>query len=362
MNERTKKRLLSFLQFALPAAIIGYLVWRIEPDQWEQLREQPKDFGLLGAALVVALGAIALSFARWCVLVRSQGISLSMIEAFRLGAIGFLLSFVSVGSVGGDVFKAIFLARGRPGKRVAAVASVLVDRGCGLFGLLILVAVGVSLGPQQPPDDGGIGLAQIKYIAIGLVLLGSLVLGILILGGRTVDRLITAASNWPVIGGPISTVGPPLRVFHSHPFAFGFAILMSIGVQALLVLSMFLIAIGLYEDTPTLTEHFVIVPIGMLASALPITPAGIGVLEAAMEKLYQVVPAASTKASGTLVALVFEIVKVIMAIFGTVFYWTAPDEIRQSIAQAAEENAEAAEENAEAAEETMADDGDSVAG
>ena len=34
-----------------------------------------------------------------------------------------------------------------------------------------------------------------------------------------------------------------------------------------------------------------IVPIGMLTSALPITPAGIGVLEATIESLYHVVPA-----------------------------------------------------------------------
>jgi uncharacterized membrane protein YbhN (UPF0104 family) len=75
----------------------------------------------------------------------------------------------------------------------------------------------------------------------------------------------------------------------------------------------------------------VIVPIGMLASALPITPAGVGVLEATIETLYHLVPARVTDASGTLVALVFELVKFVLAIMGTVFYWTAGKEVQASL-------------------------------
>ena len=56
---------------------------------------------------------------------------------------------------------------------------------------------------------------------------------------------------------------------------------MSVGVHGLLTLSVYLIARSLYPSVPTLAEHFIIVPIGMLASALPLTPAGIGVFEAA---------------------------------------------------------------------------------
>ncbi|MEL7263559.1 MAG: hypothetical protein AAFP69_01945, partial [Planctomycetota bacterium] len=46
---------------------------------------------------------------------------------FRLGAIGFLFSFVSPGSVGGDLFKAVFLARRARGKTTECFASVFAD-------------------------------------------------------------------------------------------------------------------------------------------------------------------------------------------------------------------------------------------
>ena len=42
-------------------------------------------------------------------------------------------------------------------------------------------------------------------------------------------------------------------------------------------------------------------------------------------------------ASGTLVALVFELVKVTVAIFGTVFYWTASAEVLESLHDAEDE-------------------------
>lgn len=328
-------------KFTIPAVILAYLLWRIEPEQWHELSVQPKNYGLLAAALMVAVFALSISFIRWCLLVRCQGIELTMLEAFRLGSIGFLLSFVSAGSVGGDLFKAVFLARRRPGKRVAAVASVLVDRGCGLYALIVLVAVGLWLTDPTERGDGAVGLAQIKFATITLFLIGTAVLSLLVFGGRWVDLWIGRWSESRWLGPVFTRIGPPLRMFHAHPLAFALAILMSIGVQGALAVSVYLIALGLYEAPPTLLEHLVIVPIGMLASALPITPAGIGVFEAAIQSLYSVVPSTPTEASGTLVALVFEIVKVVMAILGTVFYWTANEEVRESLEAAEEETTEA---------------------
>ena len=57
-------------------------------------------------------------------------------DAFRLGFLAFLLNFVSVGAVGGDLFKAFFIARDQPGRRTEAVATVVVDRLVGFYALL----------------------------------------------------------------------------------------------------------------------------------------------------------------------------------------------------------------------------------
>ena len=328
----------SIAKLAIPALIISYLlIYHVSPENWQQLANQPKSYGLLTAALLVATLAILLSFVRWCILVRCQGIDLTMLEAIRIGSICFLLSFVSAGSVGGDLFKAVFLARRRPGKGVAAVASVLVDRGTGLYALVLLVSIALLLANPKGTAEAGIGLTQIKWVTGTLLLSGTAALMLLILGGRWVDRWIRIGSQWPLLGPLIIHIGPPLRIFHSHAPAFIASIGMSLVVHGMLSTSVYLIARAIYTAPPTLAEHFVIVPIGMLVAALPITPAGIGLFEAAIESLYLIIPAQPTLASGTLVALIFELVKIIIATLGTVFYWTANDDVRQSLDQADQE-------------------------
>jgi glycosyltransferase 2 family protein len=318
------------LKIAVPLLIISWLLWRIEPEQWDLLRNQRRDYPLLAAALAAALTAVCISFVRWWALVRCQGINLRLIEALRLGSIGFLLSFVSAGSVGGDLFKAIFLARRSPGKTVEAVASVVVDRGVGLLGLLLLVAWAISAaGRTSNPDLVRIGNASLGLSVVGLVMLAGLVLG-----GRGIDQLILWGSELRYIGGVVNRIAGPLRVFHKHPIILAWSLVMSLAVHGLLVLSAFWIARSLYgAAAPGLGDHALIFPIANLASAMPIAPAGLGVLEAAMEWLYRIVPAEPTIASGTLVALVYEIVKVILAALGILFYWTAGPDVRRSLQQ-----------------------------
>lgn len=357
MPDQLKRTVITLIKFAVPIAIIGYLLQRIEPQQWDDLTARSINTPLLLGALCVAICALLVSFVRWWVLVRCQDIPLSLLEAMRLSSICFLLSFVSAGSVGGDLFKAIFLAKRSPGKRVAAVASVVVDRGSGLYGLLLLVSGGLLLHQSQDPFEfNGITIDDIKLITVGLLSVGSAILAVLVFGGKFVDTLMQRIEKWPVIGPVFEHVGPPLRMFHHHPWAFAASILMSVVVQGLLVISMYLIAVSMYDLPPTLAEHFVIVPIGMLMSALPLTPAGIGVLEATIETLYHIIPARTTDASGTLVALAFELVKVVMAVIGTVFYWTAGREVQESLEEAntADSNADDSNKADSATEEAIA--------
>lgn len=330
MKSPAMRLALGLLKVIIPAAIIGWLLWRIDAGQWAALRDQPKNFVLLVAALVVAMSALLLTLLRWGLLVRCNGIRLSYVEALRLGSIGFLLSFVSAGSVGGDLFKAIFLARRAPGKRVEAVASVAVDRAVGLYGLLLVVVCVMLVAPPRDNQQ----IQQIAYWAAGLATLGTLTLAALVLGGRSIDRVLRRLGDLRYVGGAIHQIADPLRIFHTHPKQFLISVVMSLGVHILLSFSIYLIARGLYADAPTLVEHLIIVPIGMLVSALPISPAGIGLLEAAMHWLYELIPKIPTQASGTLVALVFEIVKIVLALAGVVFYWTSGREVKESLSQA----------------------------
>ena len=331
MIKTARKYLVGFFKFALPLAILGFLLWHIDDEQWEALRSQPKNYSLLAAALMIAGTAVTITFLRWGMLVRSLGIGVGMVEACRLSAIGFLLSFVSAGSVGGDVFKAYFVARHRPGRRFEAVASVLVDRIVGMYGLLLTA---VSVLVLMPPKSEDPTLQSIFVAAIVMTALTTIGLLAIILGGKWIDRCLRwiRPQNW--FGKLVHRVADPIRLFHERPWHLLFGVGLSLISQFCLALSIFLIARGLYTDSPTLAEHLLMVPVGLQAASLPLTPAGLGVFEATMEWLYRLVPATPTKASGTLVALVFELVKIAVAGVGVIYYWTGGREVQESLQEA----------------------------
>ncbi|WP_164100931.1 lysylphosphatidylglycerol synthase transmembrane domain-containing protein [Candidatus Laterigemmans baculatus] len=351
MNPRLRSIAITTIKFVTPVVIIVWLLSAIDDEQWAALRSQPKHYGVLASAFLVALAALALTFTRWAILVRSQGIPLSMLDAYRLSAIGFLLNFVSAGSVGGDLFKGIFLARRSPGKRIEAVASIFVDRALGLYGLLLVVVAALAI---VPPATASEDLQQVARGAAVLAAVGTVALVTLVVGGRWIDRLLRRLGDLPRVGALIHRVADPLRSFHRHPVSFLIALVLSLGVHSLLSISMYLVARGLYDAPPGFADHLIIVPVGMLASALPLTPAGMGILEATIDWLYRVVPAEPTAASGTLVALAFELVKLALASVGMVFYWSSGREVQESLDAIEDEMEEELDEDLHAADERTA--------
>ena len=61
------------------------------------------------------------------------------------------------------------------------------------------------------------------------------------------------------------------RIYYSHPWALPWAIdCLSLMVQSLFAVGLWMIARGLLSQSPTLARTFVIVPMGMATGALPL--------------------------------------------------------------------------------------------
>ena len=60
---------------------------------------------------------IVLTLIRWCFLVRALGITFSIRDALRIGFLGYLFNLSPAGIAGGDLLKAVMLAREHPGNR-----------------------------------------------------------------------------------------------------------------------------------------------------------------------------------------------------------------------------------------------------
>ena len=347
-----RKILLIILKVVLPLAVIAWLLWSTSPEQLEQLRTMKKNWWLLVASFLLSLAALVNTFVRWHLLVRSLYIPFRLSDALRLGFLGYLLNFVSVGVVGGDLFKAIFIAREQPQRRPEAVASVLVDRIIGLYALLIVASVAV-VGTWRSDMPGDV--RTVSQLTVAATIVGAIAIGLFSLPGFTTGALSEALARLPRIGGAVERLIGAVRMYRRRPGVLALALGQSFVTHILFAAAIYCVARALFEPAPSLTEHLVIVPLSMVAGSLPFTPAGLGAFELAMASLYKIIPAVPHAVSGVIVALVFRLVQIALAVLGLCYYWSA-DADWERIEREARELAEASGDEDEAVAVAVTDE------
>ncbi len=324
------------LKLALPAALFVYLLWSVPAEDYRAFWSQSKRWELLFAAQVIALASVVISFMRWRLLVLAFGIPFTVREALRLGFLGYLLNFISFGSVGGDVFKAIFVARDRPDKRPEAVASVLLDRAIGLMGLVILAWISLMLFAGGEWSPLLIGIKRGAALLSALSILG---LATAVFAGRWFDRIIQRLSDLPAVGETLARMATAVRQLRGAPSILPVLVGLAIFVHALLSVTIYLISCGIYVEHPTLKEHMIVVPPGMAAGALPLAPGGLGVQEGALAGLFRQLPDLPQQFSAILVATVYRLITIAIAGIGVCFYMASHGRefkfVRQAKAQGA---------------------------
>jgi hypothetical protein len=341
-SHRLRRTLILFAKLGLAAAILGYLFVQVQGQQgFTRLVNEPKQWRLLAAALACTAVAVTLSFVRWHVLIRALELDFRLSDSLRLGALGFALNFVSLGAVGGDFFKAFFLARDMHGRRTEAVATVIADRVLGLLVMLLLA----SLASLFVEWSGAPTLVRLFVHMIQLVTIAALA-GVLLvllvpaLSGEWVQQKVGAV---PLVGVTAARLIGAVSAYREQKRYLLVAAGISLVLDVLIILSFYCVARGLPVESPTLAEHFVVVPAATMAGSIPATPSGLGTMEAAVDALYQAMPrvTAVPAGDGTLVALGQRVTMILMAVGCFGFYLLCSGELRKVIHEVEEAEAEA---------------------
>ncbi len=336
---KAQQYLLGAVKVAVSAALLGYLFAKAaRDDSFQQLRDQPKEWGLLAAALAVELAAVMLTIVRWRLLVRAVELPFTFAEAFRLGFLGFLLNFFTLGVVGGDAIRAVFVARSNPGRGAVAVATVVVDRVLGLLGLMVLVSISfflVDWNTVETRDPEGLLVIQnLCRVALVGTAVGAAGLGVLLLPGFTTSPLWDLFTGLPGVGTTFAHLIEALRMYRRRIDLLVVALVMSLGVHGLLAVAIYLIAHGLPGQTPGFLEHLVISPMASAFGSLPL-PGGLGAFEVALDFLYRrVSPERVAESQGFVIALAYRVVTLLIAAIGVGYYLTSRREVRRLMAEA----------------------------
>lgn len=335
--ERLKKISILSLKIGLSVGIIAYLVWRAiqpregGPNVFANLINQPKHWGTLAGAWVLCATATMLTLVRWWYLVRALDLPLRPTNALRIGFLGYLFNLAPMGIVGGDLLKAVMLAREFPEHRAKAVASVAVDRIIGLYMLFVLAAVSIiSTGFWD------IQVPEIRFICnltFAATILGGVGIGALMTPGVTEGKLTAALGRIPRLGRAIEDLIEAIRMYRRQPNVLLNAAAMSLGVHSLFATGIYLIASGLPGEVLSLGTHFVVSPLSASTGALPLP---MGPFELVLDFLYTRVPGEADIApgQGLVVALAYRLFCILIAMIGVGYYLGSRQEVSEVMQKA----------------------------
>ena len=335
MSSPKRNLLVGCLKFGIAFAILAFLFSKASrDDSFKDLAGQSKNWLLLLAALALGLVAILTTMLRWYGLVRALDLPFRVRDAFRLGFIGYLFNFLTLGVIGGDTLKAIFIAREQPGKETEAVASVIIDRVVGIFALCVVAAVAFWV-VDFPDANGNAGADQETLKIYGRSVLaicfslGGLFLLMLVFPSLTGPAFQQRLQRLPKIGGTLSRITAAVALYRRRaPIVLGL-FLLSLVTHLCFSSCVYLIALGLAQPHPSFGLHFAIVPIANVAGSIPL-PGGLGGFEFALDWLYRTMgPAGMADSWGFVVALGYRIVTLVIAGIGVVVYLASRKDIKR---------------------------------
>ena len=283
MADAPKSRRMAIVNASLTVLALGLLAWAVYSNRGKlrDVWERSPNWRMFALGLLVYVAALLVTFARWHRLVAALGLPFRMRDAVRLGFIGNVFNLVIPGAVGGDFVKAAFLCREQE-RKTQAVASMVVDRVLGLLGLFVL-AFGVGAFAWHG------GTREVRWlVAFAGAMTFCGFLGLAILFSPALYRPLL--KRFPESGRLRKVFTELVEMASAYRERLGtvaIALAMAVAGHALYVVAFFLADRGLFGgEAPGLLTHYVVVPLVLLSTAVPLPFGAAGVSEALSQTLF----------------------------------------------------------------------------
>lgn len=291
MKSVTKVILVNFFKLAVVAGLLWWMIdsGKLSLSELSVFVRRPDVVAV--SVLVWLIGPVALGTLRWWLLIRGANLQCGYLRALKLQMVGFFFNTAMPGAVGGDIVKAIYIVRDQDvhlGK-TPALLSVLLDRIIGLIGLFFMGVIAACFSYEKL-----VASAVTRSLLIGLaaVVAASIVfLAVVFLpwkdGKDPVHRLLSLK----IVGFTLlKRIYEALRTYKDRPRIIFSTIGISVIIQLIFLGFMGFVGRILYGaqafDASLLAPVF---PFGILVTAIPLAPGGLGVGHAAFDKLFSLV-------------------------------------------------------------------------
>ncbi len=215
--------------------------------------------------------ALPLAALRWGIFLRALGVSIPFVNLFHFVAIGLLTNVLLLGSAGGDAVRGLYAWRalGRSGGRVAV--SVLADR------LFTLCAAPDLTRPIEA-------------------------------------RLL----RWPMLVNLLAQARGMILMLRTDPLSLLAAFALALATQILTVFAVAVLAGAIKIGVLNPVDYMFAVPFTLIVNALPLTPSGIGVGEAAFDQICRWLEPTPSGAAYSSIFFAFRVVSTLTCIPGLI--------------------------------------------
>ncbi len=300
------------------------LVWDVGPrGLWDVLQQTSLLWFVLGIA---CLGVVCLcGIIRWRWILRVQGLELRFSRATSIFFVGMFFNAFMLGSTGGDVIKAWYVAHETHHKKAEAIATVVVDRVIGLIVLFVIALIMMGLYYHRVFDDVKLRWFAVVTLAVVLATIGGTALTL----WRGFADKCFGLRGWlqrlPRYDSLCRMV-EACRVYVSHPAVLGKTILITVGVHGFSMLSIVCIGHGMQIVTRAgIVDYFLYLPIINSVTAIPVSISGFGVREGMYQVMFGEVGVAASSAIA--LSLLGYIASLFWSLVGAVFYLTHRKEL-----------------------------------
>ena len=311
-----KKIVIYLLKISAAVAIIWYMIHSGRLNV-KAIYGAKDHLDLIVLSLLIMFVAIFVTFYRWKLLLKGQNIILSNKEIISLGFIGIFFTSVMPGAVGGDIIKSVYIAKKVKGRTVSSVLTVLLDRIIGLAALIMICSVGLLINLKTV-------LHNTELTSLGIIIFLSLLTTIIMTFfglSRKVRKNVffNKLINKLPLSGFINKVYDSFHAYRDNHKYLTYSLLLSFVNHALNITIFYLIALALGFDQLGIFAYFFIVPLGLITMAIPLTPAGIGVGQAAFLKLFEWSMGIKTTVGADAITI-WQALFILVSLVGAVFY------------------------------------------
>lgn len=310
MKEKFKTVWSFFLRFGLSAVLLAWLFSRIDYKH-TLIAMKEADKAYLLAALLVFFVTCSLILWRWIILMRALDLKFNRLTSARWFFIGQFCNLFLPTSVGGDVIKALGLAKETKNKP-KVFASIVLDRLTGFVGIVLVASISFFFGRKIIGDPSLI----VSIVTVATISLGT---AVVLFSHRIFSWACKVFSFWPKLKDGLMELHNDIILMRGKFKEFLATIGISMLAQVLLAYDFYLVAHGMHQKIAFV--YFIIFsPLVCVVTALP-SIGGLGVRE--MGWVYFLSKVGVLQGVALALSLINFVFMVIVGLVGGVWYVTS---------------------------------------